>query len=708
MLVEGIVLPTATNPTWGAFTHTGATVTNPTLVASATSTLQRDIGGRTQYAPVTGAGTITNVTSTLSGTTTAAYGAMGLVRLRETTPAVPGTPAAPTLDAKARSVRVTWTATTDTTSYTVQRSPAGGGSWSSLKTGLPGLMFVDGTAAPSTSYDYRIVAVGPGGSANGTLANTTTPAAAAGTSTYATLLQDHHLEVYLRLGDVTTTAVDLSGNARDGTYSGSYTQGAAGITGDGDTATTFTNTSAGTVSVPHNDAFQLNAAASAQWSLVFGVRINTAGAGTFPPIMGKGAEGGDGWLIYLNGTDQAMQFKSNNVSTSGGAAVNSAPVATLMHFVITYDGTTIRFYRDGAEIGSGSSMGSFAQAMANTSPLALNRNGSGSSYGISNLLDEVALLAHPLSATEVSDLYAALGNSGGGGTAHTVTIDDTVGLTDDRAFTRGLAVTDTVGLADTRALSRDVSLTDLVGLVDTRAISRDLVLDDTVGLTDDPTPVVGVGGVAHTVTIDDSVGLVDARTFSRDVSLTDTVGLADTRVFGRTVTVTDTVGLTDSRVFTRTLTVTDLVGLADSQAFGRSLVITDLVGLADTRTVGSTAPVAWTVTIDDTVGLVDSTTIDHTVAAAVVYIFRTPVLGGSALTRDALPREQSLMRHYGGYPKRGVAVIIWPDLTVEERRVLRGDEHLTARNIFLGGHENVVDAATAAILDEAGYELVGV
>lgn len=88
------------------------------------------------------------------------------------------------------------------------------------------------------------------------------------------------------------------------------------------------------------------------------------------------------------------------------------------------------------------------------------------------------------------------------------------------------------------------------------------------------------------------------------------------------------------------------------------------------------------------------------------YIFRTPRLTVTADGPEALPREHRLARFYTR--QLGVGVVVWPDGTVTERRVLRGDEHLAAAAVYLGGHDYPVTHAEKDVLESAGYTVLTV
>lgn len=93
---------------------------------------------------------------------------------------VPAAPAAPTFTGlTSTSVTVNWTAVPGTLTYTVQRAPdvAGApGTWGSVAANQTGTTYSDATLTAGTTYWYRLLALGAGGtSAAGASASVTTP-----------------------------------------------------------------------------------------------------------------------------------------------------------------------------------------------------------------------------------------------------------------------------------------------------------------------------------------------------------------------------------------------------------------------------------------------------------------------------------------------------------------------------------------------------
>ena len=132
-------------------------------------------------------------------------------------------------------------------------------------------------------------------------------------------------------------AADASGKGRTGSFSGGVSGGQAGA-GAG-TAVSFNGTD-GAMTVADATALRLNGA----FSIEMWVKLD-AFTHTWPGLLAKGsASTANGYLIYFK-PDGRMVFKRNNVeaATSTGALTSG-----FNHFVVTYDGGTVRWYVNGA------------------------------------------------------------------------------------------------------------------------------------------------------------------------------------------------------------------------------------------------------------------------------------------------------------------------------------------------------------------------
>ena len=114
-------------------------------------------------------------------------------------------------------------------------------------------------------------------------------------------------------------------------------------------------------------------------------------------LLGWGGTGTTNASCYFrvtSGNNFQVQFWGNTLS--GAGSYNSSQ---WYHLVLTYDGTTARFYIDGSEVDD-----SVISLNTNNGPLILHGYATGT--GISNgRLDEIAIFDRALSAGEVSTLY---------------------------------------------------------------------------------------------------------------------------------------------------------------------------------------------------------------------------------------------------------------------------------------------------------------
>ena len=197
---------------------------------------------------------------------------------------------------------------------------------------------------------------------------------------------------YWRLGESSGTASDSSGNGRHGTYMNGVALGALGaLTGDSDTSARFDGVN-DSVQVPDDTALRLNAS----WSIEFWARQNTfahTSPGSSPRAMPQRK------TATPSGRTRAVSSSSSankKLVGSGLGALTSA----FRHFVVTYDGSALRWYVNGAL--STTKKENYPENKGKAS-LELGR---GADYG-NNDLDEVAIYATALSTARIAAHYTA-------------------------------------------------------------------------------------------------------------------------------------------------------------------------------------------------------------------------------------------------------------------------------------------------------------
>src|ERR1039458_3012785 len=181
-----------------------------------------------------------------------------------------------------------------------------------------------------------------------------------------------------------TTATDVTGNGHNGTYTGGFTLGQAGI-GDGETAASF-NGSTGYVTVPDASALRLVPPFSIEsW-------VYPSSWGNYPMIVTKAVaisdsfefrlHAGTGKLAYYGGTD------SRTVAT--------VPKSVWSYVVAAYDGINIRLYINGVLSATTPWTGTPA---ASTDPLRIGARSDG--YYFPGKIAKPAVYNYALTPTQI-------------------------------------------------------------------------------------------------------------------------------------------------------------------------------------------------------------------------------------------------------------------------------------------------------------------
>ena len=119
--------------------------------------------------------------------------------------------------------------------------------------------------------------------------------------------------------------------------------------------------------------------------------------GWFPGLLYKGSPWTpDGYVIWADSGGGLWLERNGDFVSSGPGSLTSA----FRYFVITYDGTNVRWYVDGALVTTQ------AEAFPPNAGNSVFQLGKGDFYG-NNGLDEVALYGTALSAARVAAHFAA-------------------------------------------------------------------------------------------------------------------------------------------------------------------------------------------------------------------------------------------------------------------------------------------------------------
>jgi outer membrane protein assembly factor BamB len=226
----------------------------------------------------------------------------------------------------------------------------------------------------------------------------TVPPAAADDASYAATVVADGAAAYWRLDEApgASVAADASNHGRNGTYAGGVQLGVpGGLPASSDTAASFDGVT-GKVSLPDDAATRLNGA----FSIEFWANQNGF-ANTWPGILGKGTgtTSAGGYLIYAT-SDGRLSFKragSETLTTAGALTTGR-----WHQFAVTYDGSALRWYVDGA---LNSTTARSFPSNANKAALVVGQ----ADQAGNNRLDEVALYPSALSAAKIANHFRLAG-----------------------------------------------------------------------------------------------------------------------------------------------------------------------------------------------------------------------------------------------------------------------------------------------------------
>jgi hypothetical protein len=234
----------------------------------------------------------------------------------------------------------------------------------------------------------------------------------------------------------------------------------------------------------------------------------------------------------------------------------------------------------------------------------------------------VKVVASNMAAEEAVDVsWIEVEVPDAGGTTHTETITDTLGLSDSVLINvkHRRTITETLGFSDSVLATvkhrRVISETLALNTPDMSDISKIVEVPysaDTLGLSDSVASSVQAGNITQTVT--DTLGLSDSvvatvkhrRAVSDTLGLSDSVATATSGVLAETVT--DTLGLSDTVVATvkHRRVVSDTLGLSDSVSSAlagtETAAVTETLGFSDSVVIA----VKHRRVLTDTLALSDS------------------------------------------------------------------------------------------------------
>ncbi len=213
-----------------------------------------------------------------------------------------------------------------------------------------------------------------------------------------------------------------------------------------------------------------------------------------------------------------------------------------------------------------------------------------------------------------------------GGTAHTATPTEAVGITDSTPVEQQKVRAEPIGITDdtTRVHDADRTVAEPVGITDSTPVEQGKDLAEAVGITDEieaelqiqaeVTEAVGITDTTEPVvgkerTVTEAVGVTDSLDLIQGKDRAEPVGITDTTLPAKTIRVeiTEAIGITDQIDSEKLLTaeITEAVGITDDTNTARDLAreVSEPVGITDvTATARDLAR-----TIAEAVGLTDTT-----------------------------------------------------------------------------------------------------
>ena len=161
-------------------------------------------------------------------------------------------------------------------------------------------------------------------------------------------------------------------------------------------------------------------------------------------------------------------------------------------------------------------------------------------------------------------------------TAVTVTVTDSVGLSDAALCDKTFVVGDSVGLVDVPLKGWTPTVTDVVTLLDAVLRNKAFSVLDSVGLAD-------AALCNKQFAVQDALSLLDAILSHKQLRVSDTISLADVALVLKTLLLTDTISLSDvvNVLLLGVVQVFDSIGVADSVKIDKSLAVQDVLALLD-------------------------------------------------------------------------------------------------------------------------------
>lgn len=218
---------------------------------------------------------------------------------------------------------------------------------------------------------------------------------------YDTIMATSGLVGYWRLGETTSTMAPSSG-AVSGTVFNSPTRGVAGATVDDiNLAVTLNGTT-------QYIGFGNNYANASSYSVECWVKFTsvaaTSGFQTFVSKEDYGTTPASGWGLYLEEATNTISFVRMDTTSVKKMNAGSFTSGVWYHIVATYDGSNLRLYSNGVQIGT--AVASAIGAKTSTAPMRIGQAGTGGDF-FGGTIDELAIYNVALSGATILAHYQA-------------------------------------------------------------------------------------------------------------------------------------------------------------------------------------------------------------------------------------------------------------------------------------------------------------
>jgi hypothetical protein len=334
----------------------------------------------------------------------------------------PGPPTNVSATAGVNRATISWTPASGTVTGYIATAYAGTAAKNSVAVGGASTLATLYGLQGGTSYTIQVRALNPQGTGPAATSNAVTPTGPA--STYTSTVLGDAPALYYRLGDPSgAVSPDSSGNGNRGAYAGGITRNQPGaLPSDPDGATLLDGIS-GNIRAPSSNSVSITGALS----LELWVKWAATPAGV-QDLIHKGdavTAGGSSYsLAYIPGCAGCGLGFYTYIGNGYACACQSSPLPAgqWFHLVGTRTaGGLLSFYVNGSLVATANDGGAALNTVSSGVGIGASGSGSGSSlYPFNGTLDEAAIFASTLSATQVGNHYQASGNANPPGTPQNV------------------------------------------------------------------------------------------------------------------------------------------------------------------------------------------------------------------------------------------------------------------------------------------------